>query len=322
MEAFEDMSSPIKGYYLDTLANSSNEILWKSGWCSNHVVNNCSVLLAGLMKNQPGMQGILYFAIGQGMTEWDAHLPDPDHSNDQLTQEINRQLLKPQQIVYLNEFNEPTTIPSGLLEISAEFKGQDIVKNGLQPLREFGLFGGNATDAANSGFMIDHVIHPRIDLERDKKLIRKMRLVFETGIGPLDHIIDFGSNLPVISIDGVGTKYSDILKNQGVEKIADLVKVDPLTPIGRIPMIKLREFRAKARIVLQTEINLLPYTKLQKWNISRVLKEKPENLVDKIGDPDVTKKMVTSLQEKLAILQVALDDVQLQKITIGDLLGT
>jgi len=97
--------------------------------------------------------------------------PDDTH----LAAEIARQALTPEQIVYLDDAGEPSETPTNCLEVAAEFKGKNLVSNGFQSLREFGLFGGDATDVPDSGFMIDHVIHPRIDLSPGDTLERNLR---------------------------------------------------------------------------------------------------------------------------------------------------
>jgi len=50
-----------------------------------------------------------------------------------------------------------------------------------QPLREFGLFGGDATRTPNSGYLIDYAIHPRVDLTRTMTLTRTVRQSYTAG---------------------------------------------------------------------------------------------------------------------------------------------
>ena len=76
------------------------------------------------------------------------------------------------QIVYLPRGDEPAGTPSNRLEITADFKGEDFISNGTVKLREFGLFGGDATHAADSGLMINYMIHPVIPLTADLTLTR------------------------------------------------------------------------------------------------------------------------------------------------------
>ena len=315
------MTQLIKGCYRDVLTDSQRRVQWDSGWRSNLVVHNCNRLLAALMKRHEGMDGILYWAIGEGAADWDSILPSPLLTTSRLTSEVARQALAADGIVYLDDANEPIETPSPRLEVTAEFQGEDFVSNGFQPLREFGLFGGDAAEAPDSGLMIDYVIHPRIDLTPGMALSRQLRLTFAAGGLQQEEWVGFGASLPAISIDGVGEEYAGALGGQGIDSLGDLVEIDPLLPLGNIPQVRLREFRAKARTVMGLRIDLTPFMSLADHSISLLLMERPEDLVEAIDAPDVTPKMVTHLQEELAVLQIALDDAQLQRITLGDLIN-
>ena len=311
----------LEGCYHDALADSQGRVLWESSWRSNLIVLKCNLLLAALMKRHEGIQGILYWTIGEGEEEWDSIRPHPHLTTIRLSHEVARQVIAADQIVYLNDSNEPTETPSNRLEVSAEFRGEDFVSNGIQPLREFGLFGGDATEELNSGFMIDHVIHPRIDLTAELTLIRKLRLTFAAGAIQPEELIEFGAALPVTSIDGVGDEYASDLVEQDINSLGDMVEVDPLSPIGNIPKVKLREFRAKARMVTHLRVTLAPFAMLADRSISSLLSERPEDIAEEIGLPGITPEFVAQLQEELALLQIAMDNEQLQRITLGDLMS-
>jgi len=316
------MTQLIKGRYHDALIYSQGLVQWDSGWCPNLIVQGCNVLLAALMKRHPDTQGILYWAVGEGEKDWDALCPSPRLGDSRLTTEIARQALTPDQIVYLDNGGEPTeppSTPSDCLEVRAEFRGEDLVSNGFQSLREFGLFGGDATEAPDSGFMIDYVIHPRIDLSPGDTLNRKLRLTFATGAVPLEvELAGFGATLPVSSIDGVGEAYASALSEGGIHSLDDLVEVDPLRPVGNIPPVKLREFRAKARLVMRLRVSPASLGPFTDRSVSRFLRESPDDLTG----PGVPPATVRRLQETLADLQIALDDAQLQSITLGNLTST
>lgn len=195
----------VSGIYRDQLADANCRIQWDSGWRSNLIVRDCSLLLAALMKRQEGLTGILYWAVGEGEDTWDVKCPSPASNTSRLFSEIARQALSEKQIVYLGSNNKPTNT----LEITAEFKGEDfIMKDRFVSFREFGLFGGDATEKPNSGFMIDYIIHPRIDLDKSMKLLRSVRLTFGSVPVQRKAIARFGATLPVITIDGIGEKYS------------------------------------------------------------------------------------------------------------------
>ncbi len=315
------MTQLIKGFYSDVLIDPQGQVQWSSSWRSNLIVRNCNLLLAALMKRHQGMQGILCLAIGEGKDDWDSSHPLPLLTDSQLTSELARQALTMDQITYLDNASRPTESPTNHLEITVDLRGEEIVTNGSQSLREFGLFGGNATEEANSGFMINHVIHPRIDLTSGLTLTRKLRLTFTAGTILQEELVGFGADLPVISIDGVGDEYASDFSEQGINTLSDLLEIDPLVPVVDIPQVKLREFRAKARMVTHLYVTLAPFVPLADRSISNILIERPENLAEAIDSANVTTEMATRFQEELAVLQIALDNVQLQRITLGDLIN-
>lgn len=310
-----------KGYYKDVLIDPQGNIIWDSGWQSNLIVNNCNILLAMLMKDHQGIKGILYCAFGEGDETWDSKRSIPLLTDTQLTNEVFRKSILSDQILYLNSNGQPINTPSTLLEICVEIRGEEFISNGSQPLREFGLFGGDATDNANSGYMIDHVTHERYDLTSELTLNRKIRLTFSGGVISQEELTGFGSNLPLMSVDGIGDAYAANLNALGIQTLGDLSNIDPLLPAGDIPPVKLREFRAKARIVMGLRATLAPFAQLANHSISDILMERPENLAGTIGSPDVTAEMIARLQEELAPLQVALDDKRLKDITLDSLMN-
>jgi len=311
----------IKGYYRDVFVDENNQILWDTLWRSNLIVQNCNVLMASLMKRHEAMQGILYWAVGKGLPDWDSNNPNRVSTTSKLNNEVARKAISAEQIVYINEANTPTENPTTRLEVTMEFKGEDVVKSGSLSLREFGLFGGDASEIKDSGFMIDYVIHPRIDLTPGIKLIRKLRLTFASGILPEENLSEFFADLQVSGIDGIGDKYASDLNGQGINSIGELVEIDPLNPVGNIPQLKLREFYTKARMLMRLRISIVPLAPLSDYSISNILMESPENLVNVINKPGITPEIIRHLQEELAVLQVALDDAKLQDITAADLLN-
>ena len=90
--------------------------------------------------------------------------------------------------------------------------------------------------------MINHVIHPRVDLTADATLTRRVRLFFSGGTVSGEELTGFGAGLPVAVIDGIAQKYANDLALEGIFTIGDLGNVDPLIPLGGIPPVRLREF--------------------------------------------------------------------------------
>ncbi|MDH5564601.1 MAG: hypothetical protein OEY91_13395, partial [Nitrospirota bacterium] len=177
---------------------------------------------------------------------------------------------------------------------------------------------GDATDAADSGWMIDRVIHPRIDLGLDMTLTRHIRLSFATSGLRQEAFSGFGATLPVLAIDGIGEMFARDLNNENIENLADLIRLNPLRTIGSIPPVKLREFRAKARLVAHLTIDAIETeSPLTNETISAMLRAQPEQVAASL---EVSPEQIVALQEQLAILQVALDEEQLQHLTLGDII--
>ena len=307
------MTPLLKGCYRDILTDSHSRILWNSGWRPNLIVHNCNVLLAALLKRHKDLKGILYMAIGEGENNWDSSRPAPLPTTTRLAKEVSRSKLVEDQILYLDAAGSSET-PTNQLEITTIFKGEDFTSD--QPLREFGLFGGDATGDPDTGYLIDYVIHPRVDLTRT------VRLSFTAGGVPGGEPTFFGvsfrAGLPVISIDGIGDEYAAELGENGIHSLGDLARIDSFNPVGSIPQARLGEFRAKARMVMRMEIDMTPFIALADSRISNILSERPEILVEVSG---IIPEMVKQLQEELAILHIALDDAHLQSITLGELIN-
>jgi len=310
----------MKGFYRDRLTDANGKVIWESNWSSNLIVRNCNILLASLMKRHEGMYGILYWAVGEGSSGWDSQSPRPNLTDSKLTKELIRKPIETGDIEYIDSEGKSTTTPSSGLAITSEFKGEDFSSGGSEQLREFGLFGGDATLEIESGIMVNHVIHPRIDITSELKLVREINLAFTTGAIKPEELSGFGAALPVGSIDGVGEKYAAVLKSLGIETLNDLVEINPLDTIGNIPQVKLREFRAKAKMVMGLKVTLAPFDMLADYNISDILLKSPEELLEIIGLKDEYLEMVIQLQEGMALLEIALDNQQLKNIKFGELM--
>ncbi|MBU0966263.1 MAG: hypothetical protein KKA54_07775 [Proteobacteria bacterium] len=310
----------LKGYYNDRLIDAHARVRLDRGWRANLIVEGCNRLLAALMKGPPGLGGILYLAVGEGLKEWDATLPLPQPATTRLSTEILRRPIAAEDIIFLDSAGQSSTTPTGRLQISIELTRADFPANGFQPVREFGLFGGNATAAADSGFMINHVIHPRIDIAPGLTLCRTLRLDFAHH-AVKEEFPGLGASLPVRSIDGVGDVYGQALALAGVNTLGDFLTMNLLEPPAGIAAVKLREFRAKARMVMALKVGLTPFAALSHLSISALLTENPQTLAAMTKTYTVTADMVADLQEELMPLQVALDDQQLQQMTLGSLVN-
>ena len=137
----------------------------------NLVVNNFLNLVMSLLKQQSGYKGIQYWAVGSGAPSWDGSMPNPDINSTKLTAELGRVAIGAGEIKFLNsDYNEVST-PTNILQISHTFGPSDC--NGVW--REFGIFGGNATTAKDSGIMINKRHHAVITKTGEMTIERIMR---------------------------------------------------------------------------------------------------------------------------------------------------
>jgi hypothetical protein len=120
----------------------------------------------------------LYMALGQGATSWDSSPPAKPYSNTQLTGECYREVILSSQI----SFRDPSTFaldslvtPTNVMEFDFTIDTSEANGNAL---REFGLFGGNATATINSGYMINWITHSRIDKDSSISIQRTVRFTF------------------------------------------------------------------------------------------------------------------------------------------------
>lgn len=141
----------------------------------NTVVDDCSRLIASLMKGQAGYKGIAYWAVGAGAGTWDNNNPpEPKVGDTKLLNETFRKAIKASDITFLDSKDKPTTSVTNKLQISVTFTESEA--NG--ELREFGLFGGNAGTTRNSGIMINRKTHGLIYKTSGMRLERVIRIVF------------------------------------------------------------------------------------------------------------------------------------------------
>lgn len=142
----------------------------------NLVVSSFANLIMCLLKRQSGYLGIQYWAVGTGLSSWDTSLPNPSLSDTKLTSELGRVSIDPSEIKFLTSDFIETSSPTNIIQISHVFGSQDC--NGTW--REFGIFGGNATSALNSGIMINKRNHSVITKTSDMSIERTLR--FTLGI--------------------------------------------------------------------------------------------------------------------------------------------
>lgn len=141
----------------------------------NTVVDECSRLIASMMKNHNGYGGISYWAVGSGVETWDdSNPPAPSVGDTVLSNETFRKAVLAEHMEYLDEADQPTPSITNKMRIQMTFTEDEA--NG--PLREFGLYGGNATGTKDSGIMINRKNHGLIYKTSGMTLERTIILTF------------------------------------------------------------------------------------------------------------------------------------------------
>lgn len=143
----------------------------------NLVVTSFLNLVQALLKNETGYSGIQYWAVGSGDEAWDSSLPQPASTEVKLVAEIGRVAISPTEITFRTPGYEESPTPTNIIQITHTFGTDDC--NGVW--REFGIFGGNATTAADSGIMINKRNHAIITKTTDMTVERTMRFTLTLG---------------------------------------------------------------------------------------------------------------------------------------------
>lgn len=168
-KAVEDHNVHMTGEIIDRIHYADGHVEERVG--HNLVVNSFLNLVMCLLKQQSGYKGIQYWAVGSGASSWDSSMPNPDIKSTKLTAELGRVAIGAGEIKFLNsDYNEVST-PTNILQISHTFGPSDC--NGVW--REFGIFGGNATTAKDSGIMINKRHHAVITKTEEMTIERIMR---------------------------------------------------------------------------------------------------------------------------------------------------
>lgn len=306
----------MKGSYRDQITNKNGRMLVDTCWVSNTIVDNTWPLLAGLLKNDPALAGILYWAVGEGDPNWETATATPSPGADRLYLESARQAIDANNIAYLNPDSSVSATPTSCIEVSAVFRWPED-----RQLREFGLFGGDASEAADSGMLINYVIHPRIDLDGGTDLTRRVRFTMKPDPSPdwlrlPEHWL---GQQHVQQIDGVGQAYAQNLSQLGVTTINELALLEPSAVSPQFPLMRGVELRAKARMALRTADGIRPVSGMNDRSPWYILTTPLDTLIAESG---ATAEQVSRLIEQAGELQLTLDNNYIRQITIGRLAQT
>jgi hypothetical protein len=143
----------------------------------NLVVDDCSRLIASLMKKHAGYEGIKYWEVGEGQSSWnDASPPAPNASDKSLNKATFRKAVGASDISFIDANANVTSSVTNRIQVVVTFGSTEA--NGY--LREFGLFGGGSDCNATlgSGIMVNRKTHGVIFKTSGIELVRTLRLTF------------------------------------------------------------------------------------------------------------------------------------------------
>lgn len=168
----------MRGEWRDIVRDPLGRVLLDTGWRANQVQNTNAIMLASLAKRRVGYDGLLWFAYGTGLPAWDSAPPAQPFAQTTLTTEVFRKTIPALSIT----FRDPITgvsiepVPSNVIQVDITL---GLLEANGNAMREFGIFGGNATFVSNSGLMNDWIVHDRIDKNSSISIDRSVKFTFE-----------------------------------------------------------------------------------------------------------------------------------------------
>jgi hypothetical protein len=152
----------LKGEWSLTLKDSGTGSIIEKRNGTNIIVNTASILIARLLKdNHEPDGGITYLAVGTGASGWNLqNPPQPTNTQTALNNEISRKAFTTEDVTFVDpDTGDPTSIPTNVIDFTCTFAETEAVG----PLVEMGLFGGDATDATDSGTEVNYRTFPVIN---------------------------------------------------------------------------------------------------------------------------------------------------------------
>jgi beta-lactam-binding protein with PASTA domain len=176
-------------------------------------------VIGELLSGKSGLSGISWLAMGSGSPEWDATAPGPDRSRTALTSEVARIPLQPgHELNYIDgAVDVRVTIPAGVA---------------TGPLREIGLFGGDASARPGSGWLIEHKVHDRIDKAADQNLPRELRIELPPALLPgarelIGRLLANTPGLAGLQVAALGSDPSPVAASSGLSHETWRTLLDP-----------------------------------------------------------------------------------------------
>ena len=175
MSQVEKFTRKVKGQYNDIIYYKNGEVK-DLGWKENIIVDNFNILMALLLKNQAGIDGVTYWVIGEGLASWDIDgTPTPFLDENGCISEIFRTPVATEDIVFIDGNGEITATPSNIIQISVIVDYEEAIGD----WREFSIMGGDATGTVDSGYSINKRNHQKLEKTIEMQIERRLRLILE-----------------------------------------------------------------------------------------------------------------------------------------------
>jgi hypothetical protein len=173
----------MKGRWRDKFEYANGHVEY-SPWKSNQIQNLAATMAAALfrrageMPTWSGFTGISYMAIGSGDVAWDTIPPTLDPADTTLENEYFRKSIAAADMYFIDPVAASPAPPLGVLSRAIGISVTLLPGEANGSLREFGLFGGLATGAADSGTILNWVSHGLITKDITITLTRTVELEF------------------------------------------------------------------------------------------------------------------------------------------------
>jgi len=159
---FHEKFPPLKkGEFRMILRDSKTGEILEERTDHNIIVNSASILIARLLKDSHEPDGgITYLAVGTG-GDWDLqNPPQPTNTATKLVSELTRKAFTTNDVSFIDPITgNPTIVPTNVVDFTCTFNETEAVG----ALVEMGLFGGDASDARDSGTMVNYRTFPVIN---------------------------------------------------------------------------------------------------------------------------------------------------------------
>lgn len=141
-------------------------------WRPNQIQDNSAIVVAAGLRRAgevTSMNALSFMAVGEGQASWDTVPPAQPKADTTLDTEVFRKAIAAADMVFVDALGgSVVTGPTRFIRVVVVF-GQSEA-NGT--LREFGMFGGDATVTLDSGQIFNWVVTSRVDKDTNMIITR------------------------------------------------------------------------------------------------------------------------------------------------------